>query len=111
MSRTLIQEGLKALKESIEGSTGFRDTKQLDTVIGAHLVRGRDARAKALIKQKLGTPHHKPVPHIPYEATPGDKNIMPQAGQEYENLTPGQGSDTSTGMIDRGLNALRGLFK
>ena len=104
MSNRLVTEGLIALKESIEGSTGFRDTTKFHTAIGGHALRGRDARKNTLVKQFVTTPHYKPVP---YEATPGDKNIMPQAGQEYENLTPGQGS----GIIGRGFKALRGLFE
>ena len=109
MSNRLVTEGLIALKESIEGSTGFRDTTKFHTAIGGHALRGRDARKNTLVKQFVSTPHYKP--DVPYEATPGDKNVMPYAGQEYEKLTPGQGSDTSTGMIDKGINALKGLFR
>lgn len=108
MSDRLVTEGLIALKESIEGSTGFRDTRKFHTAIGSHALRDRTSRKNTLVKQFVTTPHHKPVP---YEATPGDKNIMPQSGIEYENLTPGQGNESSPGMIDRGINALRGLFK
>ena len=104
MSVSLIKEGIVALRESLEGSTGFRSTDQFNRTIGAHVVRGRDARAKTLVKQRVGTPHYNPNPP---EATKGDSNIMPQVGNSYANDTPNEGSS----MIGKGVNVLRNIFK
>lgn len=107
MSNRLVTEGLKALKESIEGSTGFRDTTTFHRAIGGNALRGRDDRKNTLVKQFVSTPHH----HVPYEATPGDKNVMPQVGQGYVDHTPGQGPGQDRGFLGKGIKALGDLFR